>query len=127
MTAIAPAASRLDLSVLLGDWRNTNAGGRLARIVVDVNDTGGVDVQVFGRDADGDVDWGTVLASVYSFTFEEYAAGAFNAKFDFDGACVRLQANTKAGVLVVVELVEFRDNSGRSNFFDREFFYRVIQ
>ncbi|HET9867314.1 MAG TPA: hypothetical protein VFQ06_08490, partial [Nitrospira sp.] len=38
-------------------------------------------------------------------------------------ACA-LQANTKAGVLVVVGLVEFRDGSGRSNFFDREFYYR---
>ncbi len=125
MTAIAATATRLDLSVILGDWRNTNAAGRVSRIVVTVNDNGGVDVQAFGRFADGDSDWGTVAASVYSFTFEEYAAGAFLAKFDFDGACVRLQANTKAGVLVVVELVEFRDGSGRSNFFDREFYYRV--
>ena len=52
-------------------------------------------------------------------------AGAFSAMFELTEKRVRLQANVKAGVLVVVVLTEFLDTSGRSNFFDREFFHRV--
>ena len=127
MTAVAPAATRLDLSVLLGDWRNTNAEGRVSRLVCTANESGAIDVRAFGRFPGGDADWGSVAAPVYSFTFEEQAAGAFCAKFDFGTEHVTLQANVKLGVLVVVELVEFRDESGRSNFFDREFFHRVAR
>jgi hypothetical protein len=79
-------------------------------------------------------DWGTVSASVYSFTFESREAGAFNAVFhlatgtDLDGVEeVHLQANVKAGVLVVASFNKIRDRSGRNNYFDREFFHRISQ
>ena len=110
--SVAPASTRLDLDVLLGDWRNTNPEGKLKRIVVS-SDKVSVD------------DWGSVAPSFYSFTFEDPVAGAFSAFFNLGFWWVRLQANVKAGVLVVVVLTEFYDSSGRSNFFDREFFHRV--
>ena len=125
MTAAVPVAAGIDLSVLLGDWRNTNAEGSIARIVCAANDKGSLDVRAYGRYAGAPAEWGSVPASVYSFTFEEKAAGAFRARFELGVARVDLQANVKLGVLVVVELVTFLDDSGRSNFFDREFFHRV--
>jgi len=95
----------LDLSVLVGDWRNTNPAAGIGRIVVEPNGSGGVRVHV----ASSTRDWGKVDAPVFAFDFEE----------------VRLQANVKLGVLVVASFNTFKDDSGRSSYFNREFFYRV--
>ncbi len=55
-------------------------------------------------------------------------AGALKATLDLDGAeTVHVQANVKAGVLVVATLNEVHDRSGRNNYFDREFFHRISQ
>jgi hypothetical protein len=125
MTVTAPVVRGLDPSVLVGDWHNTNAEGSIARIVCTPNDGGSIDVRAYGRYAGTPADWGSVPASVYAFTFEERAAGAFSARFELGEARVDLQANVKLGVLVVVELITFLDGSGRSSFFDREFFHQV--
>jgi hypothetical protein len=77
-------------------------------------------VQCFGID-----DWGSVEAPVYAFAFESKQAGAFNALFDLGYEEVHLQANVKAGVLVVASFNHIKDQSGRSSYFDREFFHRV--
>jgi len=121
MTAIVDTpASSLDLGILAGDWRNTNANGGIARIVCRPIDGGRLSVQCFGTD-----DWGSVEAPVYAFAFESKQAGAFNAVFDLGYEEVHLQANVKAGVLVVASFNHIKDQSGRSSYFDREFFHRV--
>lgn len=120
MTAIETPAAALDLSVLLGDWRNTNAAGRIARIVCRNGQAGEMLVQA--NDAN---DWGTVAAPTYAFTFDSKQAGAFSAVFDLGYGEVHMQANVKAGVLVVATFNRFKDQSGRSNYFDREFFHRI--
>ena len=125
MSAIQPAASTsLDLGVLLGDWRNTNALGGISRIVCEPAAEGRMTVHCYGRCLPQDRDWGVVDAPVFAFEFEGKEAGAFSAVYDFGFEEVRLQVNVKAGVLVVVTLNRFNDNSGRVNYFNREFFYR---
>jgi hypothetical protein len=125
MTMVAPATAAFALDVILGDWRNTDSKGSLARIVCTPNDNDAIDVRVFGRFDGADEDWGSVPGSVFAFTFDDPAAGAFSAHFERGKARIDLQVNVKLGVLVVVELTAFDDDSGRSNFFDREFFHRV--
>jgi hypothetical protein len=116
MTVTTAAGRALDLGVITGDWRNTNPEGTLRRIVCTAAD-GALEVRVDDRES--------VAAQIYSFTFEEPVAGAFSVELALDGTHLRLQAHVKAGVLVVVVLTEFRDGSGRANFFNREFFHRV--
>ena len=126
MTAIEIPTASLDLGILLGDWRNTNADGGIVRIVCRDGGAGFVDVQCFGRHGSEIRDWGTVAARVYSFTFEAREAGALNAVFDLGGEEeVHVQANVKSGVLVVATFNKITDRSGRNNYFDREFFHRV--
>lgn len=115
------AAVTLDLRDLLGDWRNTNASGGIARIVCESAVEGRMAVRCHS-----DVrDWGVVDAPVFAFTFDGRNAGAFSAVYDFGFEEVRLQANVKLGVLVVATFNRFTDESGRSSYFDREFFYRT--
>lgn len=130
MTAIDISATSLDLSILLGDWRNTNADGAIARIVCrDDGRDGVMDVQAYGVFGNEVKDWGSVSARVYSFTFDSREAGAFNAVFELGGGeeIVHMQANVKSGVLVVATFTEVRDRSGRTNYFDREFFHRIAK
>lgn len=115
------AAAALDLKDLAGDWRNTNAAGGIARIVCTPAGEGRMTVTCSSEVRD----WGTVEAPVFAFTFDGKTAGAFSAVFDFGFEEVRLQANVKLGVLVVASFNRFTDDSGRSNYFDREFFYRT--
>ena len=128
MTAVDHgSATALDLSALLGDWRNTNAGGGIARIVCEPSGGGRMTVHCYGRCLPQDRDWGVVDAPVFGFEFDAKQAGAFYAIYDFPFEEVRIQANVKLGVLVVVTLNRFRDDSGRSNYFNREFFYRTAR
>jgi hypothetical protein len=115
------AAATLDLSILLGDWRNTNAEGGIARIVCEPAGDGRMIIHCYANLKD----WGNADASVFALTFDGRQAGAFSAVYDFGFEEVRLQANVKLGVLVVASFNRFRDESGRSNYFGREFFYRV--
>jgi len=124
LTEVAATAS-LDLGVLLGDWRNTNASGGIARIVCETRGDGRMAVHCYSNVESQTRDWGVVDAPVFAFAFDGKQAGAFAAVYDFGFEEVRLQANVKSGVLVVVTLNRFRDGSGRSNYFDREFFYRL--
>ena len=116
MTAVDIPAVSLDPAVLLGDWRNTNANGGIPRIVVEPLDGNRVRVTALEQ---------TVDAPTFAFTFDAHDAGAFNAKFDRGYQRIHMQANVKLGVLVVVTLTEFTDQSGRSNYFDREFYHRI--
>jgi hypothetical protein len=109
----------LDLSVIVGDWRNTNPAAGIERIVCEQSDDG-----LTIHCSSGVRDWGKVAADVFAFEFDSGQAGAFSAVYDFGFADVRVQANVKQGVLVVVTLNAFKDGSGRSNYFNREFFYR---
>lgn len=109
----------LDLSVIVGDWRNTNPAAGITRIVCEPSHDGlTIDCSSAVRG------WGKVDADVFAFEFDAIAAGAFSAFYDFGFADVRVQANVKQGVLVVVTLTAFKDGSGRAGYFNREFFYR---
>jgi hypothetical protein len=127
MTAAAEtAALALDAAILAGEWTNTNAEAGIARIVCTSQPDGTMRVRCTGRGTGGEMqEWGEVDAPLYSFTFESRQAGAFSAVFDLGYEEVRMQANVKAGVLVVASFNRFKDDSGRSNYFDREFFHRI--
>jgi hypothetical protein len=115
-TAPSPA---LDLSLLTGTWINTNTESRgIHRVVVKPHGRG-LAVAAYGPD-----DWGTVEAAVFADAFESRTAMAFSTWYQFDFMDVRLQANVKNGVLVMASLNRFTDDSGRSSYFTREFYYR---
>jgi hypothetical protein len=121
----AAVSASLDLALLAGEWLNTNANGTIARIVCQPTVDGRLAVTSEGRCTPEPCRWGTVDAPVFAFTFDSPEAGAFSAVYDLGFMEVRLQANVKSGVLVVASFNHFRDDSGRSNYFDREFFYRT--
>jgi hypothetical protein len=121
---LSPART-LDVSALVGTWLNTNGATRgIARFEL-AEAPGGIDVHVFGAGASETHRWPPTRASVFGDALDATAALAFSAICDLGYADVHLQVNIKGGVLVVVSLNRFKDGSGRSSYFTREFYYRV--
>jgi hypothetical protein len=123
-TVSAPRVA-LDLSALIGTWINTNTASRgVMKLEVAAASDGMLSVNAHAGQP-----WGSAMAHPYSTDgFEARAALAFNATFDADSREVRLQANIKAGVLVIAYLTKFKElAAGLSNHFAREFYYRSVK
>ncbi len=120
----ATGITRLDHSALLGFWRNTNSAS-LGVAAIEITDHGQeVGIRAYGVAESGTMDWGETAGSVYAKDCVSPDAMAFSAAFGLTGIRCSLQANVKQGVLVVAYFTEFRDGSGRSNYFSREFYYK---
>ena len=111
---------------LLGSWINTNAATPgIAKVVV-TDRAGGVSLRVFSANGPTPRDWGDADVEVlYSAGVHSSPAMAFVARYDFDNLEARLEANLSLGLLVIASFNTFKDGSGRSDYFGREFFYRA--
>lgn len=122
--ATAPPVA-LDISPLAGTWINTNpATGGITKIVLTKNGSE-LSLRVLGACAPEPCDWGEVRANVFADAPGSTEATSFTASYDFDFMSVRLLTYVVKGVLVVVSFNVFHDNSGRSNYFGKEFFFRA--
>lgn len=112
-----------DLSALLGTWYNTdkNTGG-LTRMTL-AGTPKGFTVHAFGAGSPEN-DWGTAPAAAYASGVGSPDGMAFSATYDFGFVESFLAAYTKSGILVLDTFNVFKDGSGRSNYFSREFFHR---
>ena len=122
-----PAAGSLDVSPLLGTWFNTNPGSRgIVRFVLGSRD-GVLTVRAFGAGStEGtEQDWGEVDAErIYTDGMTSSNVMSFTARYDFGFLESHLQANMNLGLLVVAGYNTFKDGSGRSSYFSREFYHR---
>jgi hypothetical protein len=121
-----PGPFEIDPSPLLGHWINTNSiTPGIARVII----SGGgrdVSIRVFAASGPTPREWGDAdVEVVYSAGVQSPAAMAFVARYDFGFVETRLEANLSLGLLVIAAFNTFRDGSGRSNYFAREFFYRA--
>lgn len=115
----------VDPTPFLGDWLSTNSATRgIARLKV-AGDDDGLIIHGFGACPPSLVDWSTARGKVFADGVTSKRGLAFNALYDFGFKETYLQAKVKKGVLVVANLNKFKDDSGRSNYFSREFFYRA--
>lgn len=109
---------------LLGTWFNTNTATRgIAKTVLSVSDSGIV-LRVFAAGIRQVVDWGETPACIFAADALATDAMAFSAFYDFDFMETRLQGHVRQGILIIAKFDRFKDDSGRSNYFSKEFFYR---
>jgi hypothetical protein len=116
----------LDASTLLGTWVSTQS------------DSPGIDKLVISRDGPGELKlealsagdqeprpWEAVrLQALYGDAPDATEVWAFIAECDWGFAKVSLQGNLTQGLLVLAIFTTFTDDSGRSDFLAREFYYR---
>lgn len=121
-----PAARTLNADKLTGRWANTNRDTQgIAEITIEW-DGARFGVSVVGVGADGPLVWPETEASVLANLEEEAGqrAVALAANFDFGFMTAETYLRVNKGVLVIVLFNTFRDQSGRSNYLNREFFHR---
>ena len=121
-----PATRKLSADKLIGRWVNTDPDTRgIASIVIE-RDGEHFSLGVWGVGADGLIDWPTTKATALANLEEEAGQRAVALAADFDLPFMRAETYLRVnkGVLVIVLFVTFHDDSARSNYLNREFFYR---
>jgi hypothetical protein len=110
---------------LLGTWVNTNTDTRgIARVVLGRSGAR-TTLRVLANGSAGRQDWGETDAAFFAADPSSAEAMAFSAFYDFGFMETQLQGHVRQGVLIIAKFDRFKDNSGRSNYFSKEFFYRV--
>ena len=112
----------IDRAALIGTWINSNLDtNSIARVKIsDAN--GKLQLQVFAIGPDGLIDWGTNDAEVFAGGPAAHAGVGFASRYDFGFAEARLQAMIMKGLLVLAQFHLFKDDSGRADYFLREYF-----
>ena len=111
---------------LTGRWLNTNRETQGVAECLIEHDGEGLSVRILGAGAGGPIAWPRARAQVLANLEEEAGqrTAALVAGFDFGFMKSEIYIRINKGVLVIVLFNSFRDDSGRSNYLNREFFYR---
>jgi hypothetical protein len=121
-----PATRTLHADKLIGRWLNTNSETQgVAEIIIEW--VGGrFFVSVLGVGDDGLIAWPHTKANALANLEEEAGQRALALAVDFDFGFMRAETYLRVnkGVLVIVAYYIFLDGSQRSNYVNREFFYR---
>jgi hypothetical protein len=121
-----PTARALKADKLTGRWLNTNSETRgVAEIMIE-QEGDQFSVSIVGAGSEGQIDWPRTQAKALANLEEEAGQRtiALTATFDFGFMRAETYFRVNKGVLVIVLYNTFRDDSGRSNYVTREFFYR---
>ena len=115
-----------NIGSLLGHWLNTNRETRGIAECVVAQDNEGITVSITGAGDNEPVSWPRTRAIVLANLEEEAGQRtiALLADFDLGYTTVATHIRVNKGVLVIVLYATFRAGSGRSNYLNREFFYR---
>lgn len=121
-----PATRKLSADKLIGGWVNTDPETR-GIAAIDIERSGEhFSVGIRGVGVDGLIDWPRTEATALANLEEEAGQRAVALAADFDLGFMRAETYLRVnkGVLVIVLYVTFQDDSGRSNYLNREFFHR---
>jgi hypothetical protein len=124
---LEPAWRTLNAGKLTGRWINTDPETQgLAELLITQNGEQ-FSVGAVGVGADGPIDWPMTPAKALANLEEEAGQRAVALAVIFDLGYMRAQAHIRVnkGVLVIVLFHTFSDDSGRSNYVNREFFYHI--
>ena len=125
--ALTDSATRtLRSDRLTGRWLNTNPDTE-GIVECEIKQDGEVfTVDVLGAGPDGPIRWPTCRTRPLANLEEEAGQRAFalGARFDFEFMTAETYIRVNKGVLVIVLFASFRDGSKRSDYVNREFFYR---
>ena len=111
---------------LLGHWLNTNRDTQGIAECIVAQDDEGITVSIMGVGDNEPVYWPKSRAIVLANLEEEAGQRTIALLADFDLGYMTVATHVRVikGVLVIVLYATFRDDSGRSNYLNREFFYR---
>lgn len=123
-----PATRTLHADKLTGRWLNTDPATQgVAEIIID-RDGDHFYVSILGVGENGPISWPRTPAMPLANLEEEAGqrALAFAVNFDFEFMTAETYLRVNKGVLVIVAYYTFLDGTRRSNYVNREFFYRHV-
>ena len=119
---VRPKAGAMHTSDLIGTWINSNPNtSGIARIVIS-SSGGNLSLRAYAVSPEGLIDWGSVDINAFASTPTSDVAAGFTCLYDLGFAEARLQAMIMKGLLVLAQLQKFKDDSGRVDYFVREYF-----
>ena len=113
-----------ELSHLLGTWHNTKKESPNVKVAKFMIEDGELKIQAFGACEPTLCDWGKTTCFVFSDSIDSPVVTGLTANYDFGFKSTQIAGNIKQGILVLQVYNTFKDNSGRANYFSREFYYR---
>jgi hypothetical protein len=115
----------IDSSPLHGTWHNTDKQTRgIVKLIISAGGgEGSLSVRAFGACEPSPCDWGETQGRAYSGGVSSDEGMAFTVTFDFEFMETSLAVYMKGGILVLDSFNTFKDDSGRFNYFSREFFH----
>jgi hypothetical protein len=120
----APLGGRVDPFPLLGTWFATDKqSAGVVKLDLSERD-GNFVIRAYGAGSPDPLDWGEVPAVAYAKSVMSDEGMAVSATYDFGFEETLLAAYSKGGILVLDTFNTFKDGSGRSAYFSREFFHR---
>lgn len=115
-------SGEIDGAALAGTWINSNLDTNgIARVKI-TNTDGKLQLQVFAIGPAGLIDWGLADAEVFASGPASHNGAGFACRYDFGFAETRLQAMIMKGLLVLAQFHLFKDDSGRADYFLREYY-----
>jgi hypothetical protein len=113
----------VDLSSFLGTWVNTFRETRSITRFVLTQASLGYTITTFVSDGVGDLGSAEVVA--FAPNVDSRHADGFTARYDFEFLEMWLAAYYTKGLIVVSQYTRFKDRSGRPDYFNREFFFKM--
>ena len=118
----AGSNAKVDLSHFLGTWVNTFEDSRsITRFVLSQASEG---YTITAYVSDGVKELGTVEVVPFAPRVDSRQADGFLARYEFGFLEMLLAAYYTKGLIVVSQYTRFRDDSGRPDYFNREFFFK---
>jgi hypothetical protein len=114
--------SAVDLSPFLGTWVNTFRETRSITRFVLTQASVGYMINTFVSEGIGDL--GPAEVVPFSPNVNSRNADGFVARYDFEFLEMSLAAYYTKGLIVVSQYTRFKDQSGRPDYFNREFFFK---
>lgn len=126
-SALLDPATTARAEKLIGRWVNTNHDTKGIATCEIKRDGDELTIDLAGVGADGPIAWPTVRTKALGNLEEEAGQRtiALAPSFEFGFMKSETYIRVNKGVLVIVLFNTFQDDSGRSNYLNREFFYRV--
>jgi hypothetical protein len=118
----ASANATVDLSHFLGTWINTFRDTRSITRFVLAQETAGYTITAYV--SDGPKDLGAAEVVPFAANVDSRQADGFMARYDFGFLEMSLAAYSTKGLIVVSQYTRFKDDSGRPDYFNREFFFK---
>jgi hypothetical protein len=120
---IAHENAAVDLSPFLGTWVNTFRATRSITRFVLTQVSAGYTITAYVSDGVGDL--GPAEVVPYAPNVDSRKADGFTARYDFGFLEMSLAAYYAKGLIVVSQYTRFKDQSGRPDYFNREFFFKM--